>query len=165
MKENESEFLATLITYIIVGAAIGTYTVENQTYTTTYNMSSDFREKTDVVLANIIPEIRGHISSINVMDDKKIKDICKDKVGVGCTNINTNIFGKITNADIYVTNNYGNKCYNFEYVLYHEIGHIDDFYLYGNWLNYRDWLYYNDDKLGEEDYADNFADQYIYNNC
>lgn len=156
MAENES--ITIVLSLFLIGAAIGTYTVENQTYTTIYNMSSDFKDKTDAVLTNIPLEMRDHISSINIMDEKKINHICKDK-GIGCTNINVDVFGKITNADIYITNDYDNKCYNFEWVLYHEIGHIDDTYQNGNWLNY----YGNDNQI--EAYADNFANQYIKNNC
>ena len=160
--ENGNDFLATLIAYIIIGAAIfsGIYVAEatdkqTEQIITTFNMPSDFREKTDAVLANIDPEISKRIISINVANSKEISNICQylpNRKPLGCIIYNGK-FGNLVSAKIFITNNYDDTCYTFEHVLYHEIGHLEEVYKYGHTAT------------KGEDYANNFADQYTKYNC
>lgn len=106
--------------------------------------------RVNAILANIDPEIRKRIVSINIIDKEKIRQHGSD---FGYVNIKKNIFGNLVAANIYIVDNYDNECYTFEYVLYHEIGHVEEAYKYG----YAETM--------EEDYANNFADQYIKINC
>lgn len=107
--------------------------------------------KANAILANIDPDIREHISSVNIIDKSKIYEICRGGSYFACVNINT-IDGKVI-AHIYIVDNYDNTCYTFEYALYHEIGHIVTFHSYGV------------AGVNREDLADNYASQYVYNEC
>lgn len=126
-------------------------TIRTQIESPTPKSVPDYKKDADVILANIDPEIHRLISSVNIIDRGRIQDICPT-TDVAC--VKYIVFnGKINTADIFLIDNYGNTCYTFERALYHEIGHVEERYKYGNAAS------------GSEYYADNFASQYANMKC
>lgn len=102
-----------MLLFAIIGTVFGT---DNTVYNAKYDISD-----ADKYLANIDPDIRQHISSVNVLDRRKVEDICN---AAACVKINT-INGKPINANIYLSNNFDNTAYSFEEAFYHEVGHVE----------------------------------------
>lgn len=94
------------------------------------------------VLNDTDKNITKYISSINVVNQNRVSEICKDEIVVGCADIKydgDSVGAKISNADIYVSelkdgffilSAYRGSCNTFNNTLYHEIGHV--VYAYNN---------------------------------
>lgn len=111
---------------------------------TVYNAEYDISDA-NKYLANIDPDIKQHISSINVFDRRKVESICNR--APACAIINT-INGKPIDANIYLSNNFDNTGSNFEEAFYHEVGHVEG--------TFKTSLSTGSSEI----YADRFADQY-----
>lgn len=100
------------------------------------------------IIQNIInttgKDTNKYINSINIIENKyELRNICEDYKAMGCFDPN--------NKNIYILNilNFKETCNDFNYTIYHEIGHA-----YG-------------EKYGNtsEEYADDFAHTYALDKC
>lgn len=123
------------------------------------NGADDYsRQKILIALNNTDKNAVRYISSINVV--RNIEDSgCSDDNTTGCTVGNFTIDGKLKEVKIYILdrNLYKGLCNTFERTLYHEIGHVVYFYMYGNQdIQRKDDIYIESLEL----YAERYADKY-----
>lgn len=103
-------------------------------------------------LKKIDQNVTGRISSINIVTETPCEDAS------GCTINNFTSDGKLVESNIYLLNldSHKDSCNTFEHSLYHELGHIDYFYKYGNHdPKKEDNIYQESIELYAEKYADN----------